>query len=125
MSNQRLIIGFHAVNARLWQNPSSIIELYVLEGKQDARMRDVLDKAQKENIRVIFADSARLDSLSKHGRHQGVVGFIDASRNHVDLEDVLGNLTEPPFLLILDGMPQSVKLPVVLLKRCLISQLPI
>ena len=104
MSNQRLIIGFHAVNARLWQNPSSIIELYVLEGKQDARMRDVLDKAQKENIRVIFADSARLDSLSKHGRHQGVVGFIDASRNHVDLEDVLGNLTEPPFLLILDGI---------------------
>lgn len=104
MSNQRLIIGFHAVNARLWQNPSSIIELYVLEGKQDARMRDVLDKAQKENIRVIFADSARLDSLSKHGRHQGVVGFIDASRNHVDLEDVLENLTEPPFLLILDGI---------------------
>ena len=76
MSNQRLIIGFHAVNARLWQNPSSIIELYVLEGKQDARMRDVLDKAQKENIRVIFADSARLDSLSKHGRHQGVVGLM-------------------------------------------------
>lgn len=104
MSNQRLIIGFHAVNARLWQNPSSIIELYVLEGKQDTRMRDVLDKAQKENIRVIFADSGRLDSLSKHGRHQGVVGFIDASRNHVDLEDVLENLTEPPFLLILDGI---------------------
>ncbi len=104
MSNQRLIIGFHAVNARLWQNPSSIIELYVLEGKQDARMRNVLDKAQKENIRIIFTDSARLDSLSKHGRHQGVVGFIDASINHVDLEDVLENLTEPPFLLILDGI---------------------
>lgn len=104
MANQRLIIGFHAINARLWQNPSSIIELYVLEGKHDARMRDVLDKAAAENIRVIFADAARLDNLSKHARHQGVVGFIDASKNHVDLDDVLDNLSEPPLLLILDGI---------------------
>ena len=26
MANQRLIYGFHAVNARLWQNPKSITE---------------------------------------------------------------------------------------------------
>lgn len=104
MSNQRLIIGFHAVNARLWQNPDSIIELYVLEGKHDARMRDVLNKAEAENVRIISADQARLDTLSKHARHQGVVGFIDASRQHVDIEDVLENLNEPPLLLILDGI---------------------
>lgn len=104
MSNQRLIIGFHAVNARLWQNPNSIIELYVLEGKHDARMRDVLNKAEAENVRIISADQARLDTLSKHARHQGVVGFIDASRQHVDIEDVLENLNEPPLLLILDGI---------------------
>lgn len=104
MSNQRLIIGFHAVNARLWQNPDSIIELYVLEGKHDARMRDVLNKAEAENVRIISADQVRLDTLSKHARHQGVVGFIDASRQHVDIEDVLENLNEPPLLLILDGI---------------------
>lgn len=104
MSNQRLIIGFHAINARLWQNPDSIIELYVLEGKHDARMRDVLNKAKAENVRIISADQARLDTLSKHARHQGVVGFIDASRQHVDIEDVLENLNEPPLLLILDGI---------------------
>ena len=45
MANQRLIYGFHAVNARLWQNPKSITELYVQEGKNDARTRDVLEKA--------------------------------------------------------------------------------
>lgn len=104
MSNQRLIIGFHAINARLWQNPSSIIEIYVIEGKHGARVRDVLNKAKAENIRVIFADSSRLDNLSKHAHHQGVVGFIDASKNHVDLEDVLDSLSETPLLLILDGI---------------------
>ena len=92
MANQRLIYGFHAVNARLWQNPKSITELYIQEGKSDARTRDVLDKAASEN------------AISKGARHQGVVGFIDASKNHVHLEDVLENLSEPPFLLVLDGI---------------------
>ena len=55
MANQRLIYGFHAVNARLWQNPKSITELYVQEGKNDARTRDMLEKAANENVRVHFA----------------------------------------------------------------------
>ena len=51
-----------------------------------------------------FADADRLNAISKGARHQGVVGFIDASKNHVHLEDVLENLSEPPLLLILDGI---------------------
>lgn len=104
MSNQRLIVGFHAVNARLWQNPASITELYVQQDRHDARMRDVLAKAEAAHVRVLPADSKRLDALSKHARHQGVVGFIDASKSHVDLDDILDNLTEAPLLLILDGI---------------------
>ncbi|OSI10810.1 23S rRNA (guanosine(2251)-2'-O)-methyltransferase RlmB [Neisseria canis] len=104
MSNQRLIYGFHAINARLWQNPKSITEIYVQEGKSDARTRDVLQKAADEKVRVHFADADRLNKLSKGMRHQGVVGFIDASKNHVHLEDVLENLSEPPLLLVLDGI---------------------
>ena len=104
MSNQRLIYGFHAVNARLWQNSKSIVELYVLENKNDTRTREVLEKASAENVRLHFADMNRLNALAKGARHQGVVGFIDASKNHVHLEDVLENLREPAFLLVLDGI---------------------
>ncbi len=104
MANQRPIYGFHAVNARLWQNPKSITELYIQEGKSDARTREVLEKAANENIRVYFADADRLNAISKGARHQGVVGFIDASKNHVHLEGILENLSEPPLLLILDGI---------------------
>ena len=104
MANQRPIYGFHAVNARLWQNPKSLIELYILENKADARTREVLEKADLENVRVHFADANRLNNLAKGARHQGVIGFIDASKNHVHLEDVLENLHEPPFLLVLDGI---------------------
>ena len=104
MSNRRLIFGFHAVNARLWQNPKSIVELYVDENRHDVRMRELLDKTTQERVRVIMVDQHRLDALSKNARHQGVVGFIDASKNHVDLDDVLESLEVPPFLLILDGI---------------------
>ena len=61
-------------------------------------------KRQTKNVRVHFADADRLNAISKGARHQGVVGFIDASKNHVHLEDVLENLSEPPLLLILDGI---------------------
>ncbi len=104
MANQRLIYGFHAVNARLWQNPKSITELYVQQDKSDARTREVLEKAAAENVRVHFADANRLSAIAKGVRHQGVAGFIDASKNHVHLENVLDNLREPPFLLVLDGI---------------------
>ncbi len=104
MSNKRLIYGFHAVNARLWQNPKSLLELYVQEGKSDARTREVLEQAAKRGVRVHFADAERLAAICKNARHQGVAGFIDASKNHVHLEDVLENLKEPPFLLVLDGI---------------------
>ena len=104
MSNKRLIYGFHAVNARLWQNPKSLLELYVQEGKNDARTREVLEQAAKRGVRVHFADAERLAAICKDARHQGVAGLIDASKNHVHLEDVLENLKEPPFLLVLDGI---------------------
>ena len=65
MSNQRLIYGFHAINARLWQNPKSITELYVLENKNDARTREVLEKAAAEKVRVHFADMNRLNTIAK------------------------------------------------------------
>ena len=104
MANQRLIYGFHAVNARLWQKPKSITELYVQQDKSDARTREVLEKAAAEHVRVHFADASRLNAIAKGARHQGVAGFIDASKNHVHLEDVLDNLREPPFLLVLDGI---------------------
>ncbi len=104
MSNKRLIYGFHATNARLWQNPESIVELYVQEERKDARLAQLIEKAESENVKVIFANADRLNTLSHQARHQGVVGFIDASKNHVHLEDVLENLNEPPFLLVLDGV---------------------
>ncbi|MDF0605326.1 23S rRNA (guanosine(2251)-2'-O)-methyltransferase RlmB [Neisseriaceae bacterium TC5R-5] len=104
MSNKRLIHGFHAINARLWQNPKSLLELWLAGGRHDARAKAVIDKAASENIKLHIIDKERLDSMTGKARHQGVVAMIDASRQFVDLDDVLENLSEPALLLILDGI---------------------
>ena len=104
MSNKKLIHGFHAVNARLWQNPKSVLEIFLAGGRQDARAQAVLDKAASESVKAHIVDKARLDSLTGKARHQGVVAMIDANQNFVTLDDVLENLAEPPLLLILDGV---------------------
>ena len=48
MSNKRLIHGFHAINARLWQNPKSLLEIWLAGGRHDARAKAVLDKAPRK-----------------------------------------------------------------------------
>ena len=104
MSNKRLIYGFHAVNARLWQQPKSVQDIYLADGRQDARSQAVLDKAADEGVRVHRVDATRLDAMTGRARHQGVAAQIDASHQHVTLDDVLAYLDEPPLLLVLDGV---------------------
>jgi 23S rRNA (guanosine2251-2'-O)-methyltransferase len=100
----RPLFGFHAVTARLRQRPDAVHELYVLAGRRDPRLADLVERAQAAQVRVHPADHARLDALAGHGRHQGVVAIVDAALPHVTLDDVLDTAAESPLLLVLDGV---------------------
>jgi 23S rRNA (guanosine2251-2'-O)-methyltransferase len=104
MLETRFIYGFHAVTGKLRQNPDAVREIHLAEQRQDARARDLLRQAQAHGVRVIVSDSARLDGMAGHGRHQGVVARIDTTRREVKLDDVLDTLSEPALLLVLDGV---------------------
>ncbi len=104
MSNIRLIFGFHAVTSRLRQNPDSIKEVFLDAARRDQRARDLAKMAETQGVRLILCDSARLASMAGGACHQGVAANIDASRSHVDIEDVLDTLAEPALLLVLDGI---------------------
>ena len=78
--------------------------LYVLTGRQDVRVRDLVARAEAARVAVHPVDQARLDALAGHGRHQGVVAIVDDALPHVTLDDVLESMAEPPLLLILDGV---------------------
>lgn len=104
MPNTRFIFGFHSVISRLRQNPDSIKEIFLDANRRDQRARDLIKLAESEKIRLIACDNARLDSMAGSRRHQGVTANIDATRHHVDIDDVLETLDEPARLLVLDGI---------------------
>jgi 23S rRNA (guanosine2251-2'-O)-methyltransferase len=104
MKEARVLIGFHAVLARIRADPSSVLEILADEGRHDARIEDTLRVAEQAGIRVIRVPSRRLDGFYGGGRHQGIVARVEARDERGTLSDVLGALTESPILLVLDGV---------------------
>src|SRR5512143_1403146 len=104
MAETRLIHGFHAITAKLRHAPEDVKEIYVAEGRQDGRARDLLRAAEAAGVRVMPTDAARLDGLAGGARHQGVVARVAASQKHLTLDDVMETLAEPALLLVLDGV---------------------
>lgn len=101
---QSFIYGFHAVTSRVRQNPKGVTEIYFDQGRQDPRARELLKLAESQGVRVVLVDRARLDRIAGHDKHQGVVAGVDALTTYHDVDDVLEQLTEPPLLLVLDGV---------------------
>ncbi|MDH4181933.1 MAG: 23S rRNA (guanosine(2251)-2'-O)-methyltransferase RlmB [Betaproteobacteria bacterium] len=104
MSGTRLLVGFHAVTARLRQRPGSVRTLYAGRGRHDARMRDLLERAAAAGTPVHQVDERRLDDLARGLAHQGVAAVVDAALPHVTLPEVLEHPHEPPLILVLDGV---------------------
>jgi len=104
LADTRTLHGFHAVTARLRQRPESVRAIYVDASRHDARARELAARAAASDVAVHPVDAARLQSLTGHERHQGVVAIVDAAMPHVTLDDVLETAAEPPLLLILDGV---------------------
>lgn len=100
----RSLAGFHAVTARLRASPQSIHEIFLAASRKDVRARDLAERAAAAGIRVHHVDEARLEAFAAGVRHQGVVARVDATLPHVTLADVLDAPSEPPLLLVLDGV---------------------
>jgi 23S rRNA (guanosine2251-2'-O)-methyltransferase len=104
MSEPRLIYGFHAVLSRLRQHASGVREIYVDQGRNDGRAKDLAKVAAERGVRVIPVDGAQLDGMTQHAKHQGVVARVEAAERARDIHEVLEALTEPALLLVLDGV---------------------
>jgi 23S rRNA (guanosine2251-2'-O)-methyltransferase len=104
MSELRLIHGFHAVTSSLRQRAGMVREIYLDGSRNDRRAKDLLALAEARGARVMLVDVKRLDGMTGQARHQGVAARVEAVRMPTHIEDVLDELTEPPLLLLLDGV---------------------
>lgn len=104
MSESRLIYGFHAVTGRLRQGAAGIGEIYLDPSRGDRRARDLARLAAERGVRVMMVDGARLDGMTQHARHQGVVARVEVIAMPRDVDEALEGLSEPALLLVLDGV---------------------
>ena len=100
----KTLVGFHAITARLRQKPETVNEIYIDQSRVDGRAKYLRELAKRHEVRVIPVDPKRLDGMSGGARHQGVVAQAEAVNMPQFIEAVLEALTEPPLLLILDGV---------------------
>ena len=104
MKPTRAIYGFHAVLARLRSDPESVQEILLDEKRGDARVKDLVAAAERAGARLMRVPVKRLDGFYGGGRHQGVVALVHEPEARESLDALLDRLTEPPLLLVLDGV---------------------
>lgn len=104
MASRRVLAGFHAVNARLRHAPDSIEVLYVDGERHDARMNQLLERAEQARVRIVAVDARRLHGLAGDVPHQGVVALYAERATAATLDDVLAAVRSDTLLLLLDGV---------------------
>lgn len=106
MPELELIAGLHAVRTALGHGVGEVYELWYDPKRRDRRLREVLELARKVHVPTRAVARDELDRLTQGANHQGVAArvAIPAALDQHALERLLSRLSEPPFLLILDGV---------------------
>ncbi|MDC9720705.1 MAG: RNA methyltransferase substrate-binding domain-containing protein, partial [Gammaproteobacteria bacterium] len=105
MATIEYVFGIHAVQTKLQRNPERVQEIWLQEGREDQRLNQVKALADEQGIECQIMPRRELDSKVK-GRHQGIVAACTPSpaKDENFLKELLAELTEPAFLLVLDGV---------------------
>jgi 23S rRNA (guanosine2251-2'-O)-methyltransferase len=98
--------GLHAAQGMLRNSPQDILELLVQDERHDSRVEEILREAGRHGLAVRRVPRKTLDKLSEGGNHQGVALLCrgHGAKDQHDLDELLDNLRETPFLLVLDGV---------------------
>jgi 23S rRNA (guanosine2251-2'-O)-methyltransferase len=93
------------VQTKLQRNPERVQEVWFQEGREDQRLKQVKGLADEQGIECQIKPRRELDN-KVNGRHQGVVAACtpNPAKDEHFLMQMLANLNEPAFLLILDGV---------------------
>ncbi len=110
-SKRHFVYGLHAVGAVVDRAPERLLELWMAEPRDDARARDLRDRAKAVGIRVQGASSDSLVKLVGNVTHQGAVAAVRPLKPW-DEHDLLLALSQinsrpdggQPLLLVLDGV---------------------
>ncbi|MEL4425669.1 23S rRNA (guanosine(2251)-2'-O)-methyltransferase RlmB [Shewanella indica] len=105
MKKQELVFGIHAVESLLKHAPERVLEMWLLSGRQDDRIKPLLEMAAQWGIRPQQASRKTLDDKAESSQHQGIIIRVRPAKVLTENDlDALLDKTDSPFLLILDGV---------------------
>ena len=99
-------IGIQAVRAVLQDTPDRARQLFIQQGRRDARIKEIISLAKAHGVRFQSKEGAWFKSRVTDGAHQGVV--LECHELKVTSEKAFfgewNALPDQPLLLILDGV---------------------
>jgi 23S rRNA (guanosine2251-2'-O)-methyltransferase len=111
MGGRTILYGIHPVREAI-RAGRSLSCLYVLDGRRDSAVEDIVRDARRIGSPVRFEPKRRLDELARTDKHQGLVAVV-AAQQAVSLEELVeragSDAARPPALVILDEVedPQN------------------
>lgn len=106
MDKREKIVGIHAVESAVRNDPERVLEIWVKSGRQDQRVHEIRKLASKRGINVQTVEPAQFGKQAGAAKHQGVLAYYAAADtlNEADLLSMLDNRDEAAMLLVLDGV---------------------
>ena len=104
-SSVEIIFGLHAVRALLLRRPQRALRLKLAAGRDDARLREIIELATRHGVAIEHGDAREFKQLLGEVVHQGIVAEVTSLPPWTE-DDLLGALAsaKDPLVLALDGV---------------------
>jgi 23S rRNA (guanosine2251-2'-O)-methyltransferase len=105
-SQRTLVYGWHAIQGVLKSAPERVLEVWVAQARDDARVRELTQGAAAAGAHVHAVAAAALDKMVGEVAHQGAVAAVRPLKpwDENDLLEGLDAFGAAPLLLVLDGI---------------------
>jgi 23S rRNA (guanosine2251-2'-O)-methyltransferase len=96
----------HSINAVLLRSPQRLLEIWLAQPRDDARIRELRRNAEVAGVHLHAATVEALVKLVGNVNHQGAVAAIRPLKpwDESDLADAIPSMTGDALLLVLDGV---------------------
>ncbi len=116
-ANENLIWGIHPVSALLEQSPRAINEIYIVKGRPNPKIQEIIDSCRSLGVKIRFEKSLSIKGeTGGHVNHQGVAARTNATET-LSEEAFLAHLRQeehPAFVLALDSIQDPHNLGAIL-----------
>jgi len=101
-----LLFGIHSIEAALNYDAGNIVELYVESGQQNARVKELAERAREMGVKPHARDREALDRMTGGARHQGIAARYNAPppRSENELPAMIEAAGQDALFLVLDGI---------------------